>query len=262
MTNQKTKKENNATAVTAGDKAHYLLPAMERKVDRALKVISEASDIGRLGVAFSGGKDSTVLLDLVHRVVPNAAVAHYDSGAEYQFTYEMIEASKAITIKPKHDLIWMCKYGGYWWHENPVDYDTDFDFDEILVHEPARRFVKEHKLNVVAIGLRGQESYGRRMNARAKGELYQLKSGLFHLCPLAHWTDSDIWAYIAGRKLQYNRVYDKFAELEIPRKEWRVSCILGMVGASRGWRFAFLRQIEPHRFNELAAEFPMIKQFC
>ena len=206
-------------------------------------------------------------LDLIRRVIPNAPAAHYDSGAEYSATYEMVKHVDAIPIKPEHDLIWMCKYGGYWRHENPTDYETNFDFKKILVVEPAERFVDDYRLDVIAMGLRGQESYGRRMNAKTRGAFYpveykKLQHGLHHLCPIIHWSHDDVWAYIAGRNLKYNSVYDRMAEIGIDRKEQRVSCILGMVGAGTGWRFSLLRQVDPNRFNELAGEFPMIKEFC
>lgn len=250
-------------AVTAGDKARYLSPAMQRKIENALIVIEDAAKHGEIGIAFSGGKDSTVVLDLVRRVVPDALAAHYDSGCEYPQTYEMTKYAKAITIHPEHSLLDMCRYGGYWWYKNPVDYNKDFDFTKVLVVEPAQRFIKQYNISVMAVGLRGQESYGRRMNAKTRGCLYFHKTdNAYHLCPITHWRDEDVWAYIAGRKLKYNAIYDKMTELGIRRKEQRVSCILGMIGAGNGWRFAMLRQIDPILFNQLAAEFPMLKQFC
>ena len=38
---------------------------------------------GRVYVSFSGGKDSTVLLDLVRRVYPNVPAVFIDTGLEY-----------------------------------------------------------------------------------------------------------------------------------------------------------------------------------
>lgn len=42
-------------------------------------------------VAFSGGKDSLVALDLVRQVAPDAPVAFFDSGLEFPETYTYLE---------------------------------------------------------------------------------------------------------------------------------------------------------------------------
>ncbi len=259
----KTTEPLESRAITAGDKARALSPAFQRRVENALMAIEDAAQKGNIGVAYSSGKDSTVLLDLVRQVVPSVAVGFYDSGCEYPWTYEMCEHVGAQVIRPTHDLISMCRHGGYWGYKGEHDWNANYDFDKVLVREPAERFVKEHDLQVLAIGLRGQESYGRGMNARKSGALYHAKyDDLWHLCPLAHWDHDDIWAYIASRKLRYNEAYDHMASAGIPRDTWRVSCLLGFVGAATGGRFSFLRQIQPQRFNELAAEFPMLKEFA
>ena len=42
-------------------------------------------------VAFSGGKDSLVVLDLVRQVAPETPVAFFDSGLEFPETYAYLE---------------------------------------------------------------------------------------------------------------------------------------------------------------------------
>ncbi len=248
--------------MTWGDRAHARLPAFRRRVERALAVIAAAAELGTIGVSFSGGKDSTVLLDLVRRVQPGCRVAFFDSGCEYPWTYDLVAHYGAEVVKPQMSLPQMCRHGGYWGYEQPVDPEAEFDFMGFLVVEPAVRFAILHDLTVSAIGLRAEESAGRRLNLHKRGELYFVKERqMWHLCPLAHWKHADIWAYLASRDLRYNEVYDRMAAFGIPREAWRVSTLLGLSGASCNARLGFLRVVAPETFWQLAAEFPYIRGF-
>jgi phosphoadenosine phosphosulfate reductase len=249
-------------AVTVGDLAYARTGGYLARLSRARAAIQEAMGHGRVGVSYSGGKDSTVTLALVREVLPDAPAAFYDSGCEYPGTYAMIAHYGARVITPEKSLVEMCKYGGYWGHPNPVDPDAEFDFFAFLVAEPSWRFICEEGLRVVALGLRGQESAGRRMNARQRGELYFIRHrSVWHLCPLAQWRDADVWAYLASQGLAYNPAYDKMAALGIPREHWRVGMLLGMAKPGLQERYAWLRQMEPALWNRLVADFPKIKEF-
>lgn len=249
-------------AVTPGDLANARLPTFQRRETRALALVESAAEKGRLGVSYSGGKDSTVLLDLVRRVVPDAPAAFFDSGMELASTYEMVQHYAVQTIHPQRSLPDMLRYGGYWGYATPTDPEAEFDFWAFLVGEPSLRFRAEHGLAVIAMGLRAQESSVRRLNAWQRGELYfSAYDQLWHCCPLARWTAEDVWSYLGSRGLRYNSVYDRMAELGIPRAEWRVSALLGSSGAAQGGRFGHLRRIDPALFHRLAAEFPKIKEY-
>lgn len=248
-------------AVTNADRLRACLPAHRRKVERALSLVEQAAEYGRVGVSFSGGKDSTVVLDLVRRVIPDAPAAFFDSGAELADTYAIVVAYGVTVIQPAMSLVEMCKYGGYWGHSHPVDSTATFDFGRVLIDEPAARFARDAGLAVQAIGLRADESARRRVNARIKGALYpvQRKDGpLWHLCPLQGWSVSDIWAYIADRDLAYNAAYDKMIALGITREEQRIAPVLGSDAASFG-RYALLKRLDPALWNRLAADFPRIR---
>lgn len=245
-------------AVTLGDRAHALLPVFQRRVERALETIREAATLGRIGVAFSGGKDSTVLLDLVRQVMPAAPAAFYDSGCEYPWTYDLVEAYGVETVYPERPHLDMLRAGGYWGRVATEDPDLTFDFLRVLVQEPSERWRRQQELAVVAIGLRAQESKGRYLSAKRRGDLYQLTSGLWHLCPLAWWTDADVWAYIASRGLAYNDAYDRMAACGFERRSWRVSTLLGSSGAYTDQRYTTLRSIWPDGWAALVAEFPKI----
>lgn len=250
------------SAITVADRIHARSPAFRRRVDRALRLISEHVEAGHvIGVSFSGGKDSTVLLDLVRRVVPDVPAAFFDCSCELRQTYDIVRHYGIDVIETEISLIDLCKAGGYWgYRDEEVDIDLDIDFSYWLIDEPAKHFAESYGLDTIALGLRAGESKARRLNAVSRGELYMTKVGRWHLCPLAYWSDADVWAYIADRGLAYNAAYDCMAELGIPRQEWRISSLLGADAATHG-RFARLRQIDPNAYNRLASVFPMIARY-
>jgi phosphoadenosine phosphosulfate reductase len=238
------------------------LPVFKGRLARTLEAIASAAEKGRIGVSYSGGKDSTVLLDITRLVVPDVLAGFFDSGCEYPWTYEMMPLYDVLTITPVMSLLEMCRYGGYWGYATPTDPDATFNFTEALIYEPSRRFVAEQSLAVVSMGLRADESYGRLMSAKSKGLLYWVKSSsVWHFCPLAHWKTEDVWAYIASRELPYNVAYDRMAEAGIPRENWRVSTLMGVVGAATQGRYTCLRIIDPASWRSLSAEFPKIARY-
>lgn len=235
------------------------LRGFQGRVTSALRLIEEAGE--NVGISFSGGKDSTVLLDLVRRVSPDAPAAFFDSGCEFRQTYEVIDHYGVEIINPKMSLIEMCKHGGYWGYEHPVDPDATFDFGKVLIDDPAKEFIRRHNLKVVAMGLRAEESRSRFFNARQRGTLYFVKyMNVYHLCPLQYWSTVDIWAYITSRGLEYNKVYDIMENLNIPRARQRISTILGM-DASQFGRYVYLKKIDHELWNRLAADFPGIRKY-
>lgn len=253
-------------ASNAGDLARYSLPAFKRLETKALDLVQQAVDAGlKIGVAFSCGKDSTVLLDLVRRVIPDVETAYYDSGNETDFDDNkiLLEHYGIKCIKTERTLIDLMRYGGYWGYEHPVDPDAEVDFYAFLVGEPSYRWIKESGINCIALGLRAQESTARTMNAKKRGKLYQISGydrEVWHLCPLATWKDDDVWAYIAGRNLRYNTAYDRMAEAGFPRSSWRVGILTGISGMNIG-RFSLIRMVAPEKFSALLKEFPKLWRY-
>ena len=248
-------------AITPADYLRAGLHSFKMRVARTLSLIDKAMQRGKIGISYSGGKDSTVLLDLVRHAAQDAPAAFFDSGCELHQTYEMVKHYGVEVIKPKTGLLEMCRYGGYWGYDNPTNPDAEFNFGKVLIDEPAQRFAGEHDLAVQAIGLRAEESDTRKINAAQRGELYFVEcTGLWHLCPLQWWTADDVWAYIASRDLRYNGAYDVMTQIGLPREQQRISTLLGSAAARTG-RYAILKCIDPGLWNRLAAEFPKVRAY-
>lgn len=69
---------------------------------------------GKVYVSFSGGKDSTVLLDIVRQEFPDVPAVFVDTGLEYPEIKEFVKKySNVETVKPKLDFLSVVKKYGY-----------------------------------------------------------------------------------------------------------------------------------------------------
>lgn len=69
---------------------------------------------GKVYVSFSGGKDSTVLLDLARRVYPNIEAVFMDTGLEYPEIRQFVKTKENVTVlRPKMQFGEVIKKYGY-----------------------------------------------------------------------------------------------------------------------------------------------------
>ncbi|MFC9839762.1 phosphoadenosine phosphosulfate reductase family protein [Rhodococcus sp. NPDC127530] len=99
-------------------------------------------------VAFSGGKDSLVVLDLARRVEPDVPVVFFDSGLDYPETYdyltELAEAWRLDLhrIPTEPPLLQVLGDSGLWDHTAPTNAAAArVDLHQVLITEPARRLL-------------------------------------------------------------------------------------------------------------------------
>lgn len=243
------------SAILPEDLIWAQLSKHKRRVDAALDAVHRASKIGRIGVAFSGGKDSTCVAHLVRCVVPDAPIAFFDSGDELPGTIEMVRHVGGETIAPRLTMREMARYSGWWGYASPTDPGCPFDAKRILIGEPSETFVVRRGLRVIIHGIRADESGNRAKHVGARGELYQGADRTWVCMPIARWELVDVWAYIASNGLRYHEAYDAMADARIPRESQRVSGLLGERGS--GWgRHELLRRYAPDEWNRIMRDFP------
>ena len=69
---------------------------------------------GQVCVSFSGGKDSTVLLDLVRRIYPDVPAVFSDTGLEFPETREFVKSfDNVVWLKPEINFSKVLEKYGY-----------------------------------------------------------------------------------------------------------------------------------------------------
>ncbi len=165
-------------------------------------------------VAFSGGKDSAVLLHLVKKALPvgSFVVIFGDTGMEFPATYETVECAQRECEKdgtpfyiaqshfkpeeswklfgpPARVLRWCCS-----------------------VHKSTPQTLKMREITgkndyigMDFVGVRAYESV-----ARSKYDYENFgkkQKGQYSFNPILEWTSAEIWLYIFAQKLYVNRAY-------------------------------------------------------
>lgn len=167
-------------------------------------------------VAFSGGKDSAVLLDLVKKALPKDGfvVIFGDTGMEFPDTYE----TAAITKK-------QCEEEGISFYISRSHFDPQ---DSWKLFGPPARVLRwccsVHKSTPQTIKMReitGKNNYvgldfvGVRAHESAARSKYEVENfgkkqkGQYSFNPILEWTSAEVWLYIYFNNIHVNVAYKR-----------------------------------------------------
>lgn len=201
---------------------------------------------GDVYVAFSGGKDSTVLLDICRRLYPDIVAVFSDTGLEYPEIRKFVKSiDNVVWIKPKMNFKEVIEKYGY----PVVSKETSQKIDEIknthsdllrskrlngdtggngkvsekwkfLVNAPFKISSKccdKLKKNPFKL-YEKQTSQKAIVGTMAVDSRLRETNYLLHGCnsfggremssPMAFWLESDIWEYIKQFNIPYSLIYD------------------------------------------------------
>lgn len=236
-------------------------------------------------VAFSGGKDSLVVLHLALQVDPAVPVAFFDSGLEFPETYAYLGAIaeqwnlNLHTVPARMTTLEVLAASGAWDHAAPIGTGVP-NLHRVLITEPAAAAHRAHGQGELW-GVRAQESRGRaaayanalrdsgcdcatrcanRDHRTRHGGRISRVDGTVAYGPVWDWKTEEIWGHISRHHLPVNPVYDKLRRLGAPEHFLRVS---GMIDGSRleEGRISWLRRGWPALFEELATVLPRIREY-
>lgn len=160
-------------------------------------------------IAFSGGKDSLVVLDLVRRIKPETEAVFCNTGNEYKETVKYVHMLENITeLHPKKGF-WQCveEYGLPQMKSKAKRHGNQCC--NWLKEKPAEEYYKASGADLIFTGLTSAESRNRMMMLKRMGPVYFAKKEKLWKChPIHDWTEKDVWDYIKLRKLDYNPIYD------------------------------------------------------
>jgi len=183
------------------------MKTLEEKIKKAKDVIKKAHRIfphDKTVIAWTGGKDSTVLLHLVKDTFGTIPfpVMFNDSTMEFQEIYDFIkkltkEWQLDLTVVP-HDK-----------KELEIFHTTknkakQQELSRIMKVTAINTFVKTHDIEAFLAGIRWDEH-----EARSKETYFSKRGDHVRIHPILQFTESDIWDYIKSRNVPYVNLYDK-----------------------------------------------------
>lgn len=199
-------------------------------------------------VAFSGGKDSIVTLDLVQRALPHNSfkVLFGDTGMEFPDTYKTVEEVKKV-----------CAEGEIEFLTSRSQYEPDYTWSKFgppatvhrwccSVHKTSPQIIvlrdalgKPDFTGMAFIGVRASESLSRsEYDYVSLGEKHK---GQYSCNPILEWNSAELYAYIYLRQLYLNEAYKKGNR--------RAGCLVCPRAAERNEYMA--RICYPAQFNAL-----------
>ncbi len=183
----------------------------EEKIKKAKEVLKEAGNRWKhkeIAIAWTGGKDSTVVLHLTREVFGGKVpfrVMFNDSTIEFPEVYEFI---KKLTKDWQLDLIWQ--------KHLPEDLEAYHQAMEEGEREKAMEIMRIAKINAINYaldkykikafisGIRWDEH-----SARSGEKYFSPRSTHTRVHPILHFTLDDIWKYIKLFNIPYVSLYDK-----------------------------------------------------
>lgn len=258
---------------------------LEQKINLSLRRIKQFSNEldGKIYVAFSGGKDSTVLLHLVRSLFPETEAVFCDTGLEYPEIKTFVKDVPNVKwIHPKITFNKVLDKYGY----PVISKETSQKLDEIrrtnsdklrnkrlygdengygkvaekwkfmldapfkisnkccnVMKKEPSKRYEKESGNYPIVGTMAEES-SLRKTTWLKNGCNSFKAGRNMSTPLAFWTEDDIWNYIKLNNLSYSKIYDM--------GETRTGCMFCLYGCQYKEnvdKFERMKEKHPKQYN-------------
>lgn len=237
-------------------KLHAKTSAYKMRVRNSLLLIEDAfASASKWYIAFSGGKDSTCILNLVRTVALDTIAA---SSIQQWCLPET--TSYLATIANLHLAASGSDHGTGW----SRNWDSELDIPDGVMWiggkvGSADKTIKHYGIDGAQgafVGIRQDESGARKIHIRTLGTLFYNHRNEAHQCyPVGHWTLMDVWAYIFENNLTYNQAYDRMSEHGIPLEKQRVGPLAIEKALGYG-QLSIVKRCWPELFNRFAAKYP------
>lgn len=255
--------------MTEDEKEMYMLHSKTKgykdRIGEAMKTAAMAIEEtgGNQSLSYSGGKDSTVMLDICMKCGFKGELMQF-FYSEYENPEMNLDMADMMARKYGLNLHRVkCYSSKEAWNEAGRFFVVPSNgLEKSLVRKVSSDFKKqsngiskERGYMLHFIGMRKSESKQRKMTLGSRGLIYHTKTReSITCCPIGKLTDDDIWAYIISNRLPYISCYDNplFDRRKI-RNELTFFCTRKAVfqGVVETYKFVY-----PEIFAELRKSYP------
>lgn len=214
--------------------------SLEHKVQVCEELLSHILETHeRPVIAWSGGKDSTVLLHMALKQARDLDVVWVNTGVEFpecvRFIFELkrlwqvnlhVARPDSTFWKVVEEYGWpMLGKGGNGGWQSRADYlersgkaklakatreaKISAACCRILKHSPANKIYRQLQADCIILGNMVSESQQRFFTWSQRGDYYYaISESRYKVWPLSTWKDSDIWEYHKEYEIPYSKIYD------------------------------------------------------
>lgn len=217
---------------------HAETAAHRKKVERSFDIIRKALTMGqRPYVSISGGKDSTVVMELLKEAGAKVRRIHHDDEFTLNETREYL-----LSINNLETLRTEARHTEW--------FVTNKGFDELTTLD----------CDLAFMGLRVSENSYRKKYIGRYGPIHVTKIEVIHCNPIAYWSIHDVWAYILSKQVMYNAAYDVMTEKGIPLERQRIGPFANDKAIGHG-QLQILKRCFPADFNRFVSQYPKARAY-
>ena len=191
-----------------------MTPQLEKKVEQSIKLLrSIPQDKGDIILAYSGGKDSDVCLELCKMAgIPFKAVYH-STTIDPPGTIRHVEENGVEISRPKEPFFRLLQKHGY---------------PSRFVRYCCKLLKERYDSDIVVQGIRASESNARaeRYKEPEQCRVYDKKHKSRVYMPILYWTDEDIKEFVTERGVKCHPLYYGGGQFDVTQRLGCIGCPL------------------------------------
>ena len=191
---------------------------LEKKIERSIKLLrSIPTDKGQITLAYSGGKDSDVILELAKMAgIPFKAVYH-STTIDPPGTIRHVEENGVEISRPKDPFFKIMQKNGY---------------PSRFARYCCRLLKERYDSDIVIQGIRASESKARadRYKEPEQCRVYDKKHKSRVYMPILQWTDEDVKEFVTERGIKCHPLYYRGGQFDVTQRLGCIGCPLQYSG--------------------------------
>ena len=191
-----------------------MTPQLEKKVEQSIKLLrSIPTDKGQITIAYSGGKDSDVILELAKMAgIPFKAVYH-STTIDPPGTIRHVEENGVEISRPKEPFFRLLQKHGY---------------PSRFARYCCKLLKERYDSDIVVQGIRASESNARadRYKEPEQCRVYDKKHKSRVYMPILYWTDEDIKEFVTERGVKCHPLYYRGGQFDVTQRLGCIGCPL------------------------------------